>query len=63
MRTGLGHVREELRTGLADVRSELRNGFGDVRADMRALRARLDAMLLTLLVGTLGIIATMLVKL
>ena len=63
MRAGFVDVREEFRSGLADVRSELREGFGDIRADMRAVRARLDAMLLGLLVGSLGLIATLLVKL
>jgi hypothetical protein len=62
-RAGFADVREEIRAGLSDVRGEPRNGFADVRTDMRALRARLDTMLLALVVGSLGVIATLLVKL
>jgi hypothetical protein len=70
MRTGLDDVRTEMRSGLDDVRVEMRTNFGDVRAEIRGLRARLDTLLLAtigglvgVLVGLLGVIATLAVKL
>ena len=59
MRTGFVDVRTELRAGLADVRTEARDGLADVRTELRALRLRVDAVLLAML----GLIATLAVKL
>jgi hypothetical protein len=42
-----------------DLRGEMRDGFQDVRAEVRAIRVRLD----TLLLATIGVIATLAVKL
>jgi len=56
-------VRDEMRAGFVDVRTEMRTGFADVRADLRALRARLDTLLLAAIGGLVGVIATLVVKL
>lgn len=52
-----------MRAGFVDVRTEMRTGFADVRADLRALRARLDTLLLAAIGGLVGVIATLVVKL
>jgi hypothetical protein len=54
-----GDVRDEMRAGFVDVRTEMCAGFSDLRAEMRAVRWRVDALLLALL----GIVATLAVKL
>jgi hypothetical protein len=59
MRAGFVDVRTEMRAELVDVRTEMRAGFTDVRAEVRGLRWRVDALLL----ATLGVIATLAVKL
>jgi hypothetical protein len=46
-----------------DLRDEMRAGFQDVRAEIRALRVRLDTLLLATIGGLLGVIATLAVKL
>jgi hypothetical protein len=46
-----------------DLRDEMRLGFTDVRADIRALRARLDTLLLATVAGLIGVIATLALKL
>jgi hypothetical protein len=63
-------LREEMRAGFAQVRSEMRAGFddnraafADVRAEIRTLHARGDTLFLALVVGLLGIVATLAVKL
>jgi hypothetical protein len=59
LRAGLADVRGEFRAGFADVRSEMRDGFADVRGEIRALRWRVDALLLAMV----GLVATLAVKL
>jgi hypothetical protein len=42
-----------------DLRDEMRAGFQDVRAEIRALRARVDMLLLATVGGLIGVIATL----
>jgi hypothetical protein len=63
-------LRDEMRAGFAELRAEMRAGFAetgatfaDIRAEIRALHARVDNVFLVLVVGLLGVIATLLVKL
>jgi hypothetical protein len=42
-----------------DLRDEVRSGFADVRGEVRALRLRVD----TLLLAMVGVIATLAIKL
>lgn len=51
--------RDEMRAGFVDVRTEMQAGFSDARAEMRALRWRVDALLLAML----GVVATLALKL
>ena len=55
----LGHLSKRV----DDLRDEMRAGFHDVREELRAMRARLDTLLLAAVGGLLGVIATLAVKL
>jgi hypothetical protein len=46
-----------------DLRAEMRVGFDDIRAEIRTLHARVDTLFLALVVGLLGIVGTLVVKL
>ena len=59
MRAGFVDVREEMRTGFADVRTEMRTSIADVRTEVRAVRWRVDG----LLIAMVGLIATLAIKL
>jgi hypothetical protein len=52
-------LRDEMRAGFADTRAS----FAEVRADIRVLHTRVDRLLLTLVVGLFGVVATLLVTL
>jgi hypothetical protein len=63
-------LRDELRAGFAELREDMCTGFGDTRAsfadvhaDIRALHTRVDTLLLAVVVGLFGVVATLLVKL
>ena len=59
LRAGFGDVRNEMRGESGELRGELRSESGELRSALRALRLRVDAMLL----ATIGLIATLAVKL
>jgi hypothetical protein len=52
-------LRGEMRVGFDDTRTS----FTDIRAEIRTLHARVDTLFLALVVGLLGIVATLAVKL
>jgi hypothetical protein len=52
-------LRDEMRAGFAVTRAS----FGDVRADIRALHTPVDTLLLAVVVGLFGVVATLLVQL
>jgi hypothetical protein len=52
-------LRDEMRAGFADTRAS----FADARADIRALHTRVDTLLLAVVVGLFGVVATLLVQL
>jgi hypothetical protein len=53
----------QLSNRVDDLRGEMRAGFQDVRAEIRAIRARLDTLLLATIGGLIGVIGTLAVKL
>lgn len=58
------HASDEfLSQRIDDFRDEMRANFVDVRAEIRALRGRLDTLLLATIGGLIGVIATLVVKL
>jgi hypothetical protein len=66
----LDDLRDEMRAGFSELRVDMRAGFDDtratfvdIRAEIRTLHARVDTLFLALVVGLLGIVATLAIKL